>query len=254
LLDAKPLRLERAVEAYYLPQLDVVLAGYEEDVLYFEFLDEVVDADFYLILSRHKSEAGIKALTVHHPGNPCREAKAGGKPLELPPSNPPLAKALLLSLRRAREEVGIEEFDVTYEVTHHGPTSLKKPVTFVEIGSSEREWIRQDARRAVAEAVVEALERTPVECEPVVGVGGNHYASRFTARAFTTPEAYGHMIAKYALKSLAEPALIEEVLTTAATRSSVPTVKLVVEKKLRRAWREAAARVAEELGLHIEFV
>ncbi|RLF04651.1 MAG: D-tyrosyl-tRNA(Tyr) deacylase, partial [Thermoprotei archaeon] len=243
-----------AAKAYYLPQLDAVLAGYEEDVLYFEFLDKVVDASFYLILSRHKSEAGIKAFTVHHPGNPYREAKAGGKPLELPPSNPPLAKALLLSLRDARERMELEEFDVTYEVTHHGPTSLRKPVTFVEIGSSEREWIRQDARRAVAEAVIEALEHTAIECEPVVGVGGNHYASKFTARALATSEAYGHMIAKYALKSLTEPALIEEVLTTAALRSSIPTVKLVVEKKLRRAWREAAMRTAEKLGLQVEFV
>lgn len=251
-LEHKPVDAVRAVSAYYLPELDALLAGFEEDVLYFEFLDEVCDSSFHLVLSRHSSEAGIASLTVHHPGNPMREAAAGGRPLELPPSNPPLAKQLLLSLaKRAGELPG---FRVTYEVTHHGPTSLKKHVTFVEIGSSAREWSMPEARRAVAEAVAEALTLPPPPYEACVGVGGNHYASAFTARALSSSEAYGHMIANYALKSLEEPELVEKVVREATVKSSVPTQKLVAERKLRKAWREALERVAKELSLKIEYV
>ena len=252
LLEHKPVTAARAVSAYYLPELDALLAGFEEDVLYFEFLDEVCDSSFHLVLSRHSSEAGVASLTVHHPGNPMREAAAGGKPLELPPSNPPLAKQLLLSLTKRAEE--LPGFRVAYEVTHHGPTSPKRPVTFVEIGSSAREWTMPDARRAVAETVTEALALPPPPYEACVGVGGNHYAAAFTARALSSLEAYGHMIANYALKSLEEPELIERIVREAAVRSSVPTQKLVAERKLRRAWREALERVAEELSLKIEYV
>ena len=254
LLDSKPMSIPRAIEAYYIPQLDAVLAGFKEDVLYFEFLDEVLDVDFYVVLSRHKSEAGVKSLTTHHPGNPVREAKAGGKPLELPPSNPPLTKALLLSLVKAREELGLEEFDVTYEVTHHGPTSLSKPITFVEIGSSLKEWSLREARLALAVAVLEALTRTLPGYEPVVGIGGNHYAGRFTQRALSSSEAYGHMVAKYALRNLQLPGLVERIVELAVTRSSTPTAKLVVEKKVRRVWRDAVKRVAERLGVAVEFI
>jgi D-aminoacyl-tRNA deacylase len=252
LLEPKPVSAARAASAYYLPELDALLAGFDEDVLYFEFLDEICEADFHLVLSRHSSEAGIKSLTVHHPGNPMREALAGGRPLELPPSNPPLAKSLLLSLVKHAEE--LPEFKVTYEVTHHGPSSLRKPVTFVEIGSSAQEWSLTEARRAVAEAVVDTLTLPLPSYEACVGVGGNHYATLFTARALSSAEAYGHMLANYALKSLEEPALVEKVVREAATKSLVPTQKLVAERKLRKAWREALEKVAEELSLKIEYV
>lgn len=251
LLEHRPADV-KGVEAYHLPELDALLVGFEEDVLYFEFLDEVCDADFHLVLSRHSSEAGVKSLTVHHPGNPMREALAGGRPLELPPSNPPLAKSLLLSLAKRAE--ALPEFKVTYEVTHHGPSSLRKPITFVEIGGSVREWTLAEARRAVAEAVVEALTHPPPPYVACVGVGGNHYAALFTARALSSDEAYGHMLANYALKSLDDPALLERVVRNAIARSSVPTQKLVAEKKLRKAWRDSLEKVAEELSLRIEYV
>lgn len=252
-LESTPTRLPRALDAREIISLRATLAAFEEDVLFFEFLDEVCGADCYLVLSRHSSEAGIKSFTVHHPGNPTKEALAGGKPLELPPSNPPLAKRLLLALARRAERM--PEFVVTYEVTHHGPSSLEKPVTFVEIGGSSVEWSMEEAHTLVAEAVVEALSTNGGEgYEIAVGVGGNHYAAAFTARALTGPEAYGHMIANYALKSLEDPELIWRVVREAILKSSAPTSKVVAEKKLKRAWRDAVERAAAELGLVVEYV
>lgn len=247
-----PTEVPLALEAYEVPRLNAVLAGFCEDVLYFEFLDKACSADFYLVLSRHSSEAGIRSFTVHHSGNPVRTAVAGGRPLELPPSNPPLSKRLLTSLaRRVGEMPG---FVVSYEVTHHGPSSLQKPVTFVEIGSSKSEWVLREAHLLVAEAVVEALTRSEEVQEVTVGVGGNHYAASFTKRALEGREAYGHMIASYALKDLEEPTLVEKVVREACIRSSVPTNKIVVEKKLKRSWRDAVERVATELNLKVEYI
>ncbi len=252
LTDTQPVRVPYAVEAWLLPALDALLAGFVEDVLYFEFLDNVAECSFHLVLSRHSSEARVKSLTVHHPGNPVREAKAGGHPLELPPSNPPYAKALLLNLLNKRDR--LRDFQVTYEVTHHGPSSLRKPVTFVEIGSSEKEWLLREAHRVIAESTLETLSKQPPHCEPAVGVGGNHYAGLFTERALSTSEAYGHMIAKYALRDLEDPALVESIVELAVLKSSIATRKLVIEEKLRRAWREAAERVAKKHNLELVYV
>jgi D-tyrosyl-tRNA(Tyr) deacylase len=47
----------------------ICLKGFEESVLEFDFLEKRIPADFYLVLSKHKSEKAIPSLTVHHTGN-----------------------------------------------------------------------------------------------------------------------------------------------------------------------------------------
>jgi len=240
----------RAAESCFLPELNAVAAGFEEDVLYFEFLDEVMDVDFYVVLSRHKSEAGVKALTVHHPGNPVKTALAGGRPMELPFSNPLLARSLLLRLKSFGAENGLDDFDYTYEVTHHGPSSLSRPVTFVEIGSSPSEWRLREARVTIAQAVLEVLSRGEPEPATVcAGVGGNHYASRFTQRAFSEGEAYGHIIAKYALRDLEDRESIEKMIEMAFSRSKTPVKRIVVERKSGSTPREVVYGLASRLGI-----
>src|SRR5208337_602698 len=49
-----------------------------------------------------------------------------------------------------------EGYRVSYEVTHHGPTSLSIPLFFDETASTEKEWGDPVAGRAVAEAVLSA--------------------------------------------------------------------------------------------------
>jgi len=83
-----------------------------------------------------------------------------------------------------------EGYQVSYEVTHHGPTALVHPSFFVEIGSTEKEWGDPVAGQAVAEAVLNA---EPVNAIPLIGIGGTHYAPRETAIALTTRGAFGHI-------------------------------------------------------------
>ena len=81
-------------------------------------------------------------------------------------------------------------YDACYEVTHHGPTELRLPSFFVEIGSTEKEWIDDKAGLAVAESVLLA---DPGPAIPLIGFGGTHYARRQTEIALSTQGAFGHI-------------------------------------------------------------
>ena len=83
-----------------------------------------------------------------------------------------------------------EGYHVSYEVTHHGPTGLRLPSFFVEIGSTEKEWTDPVAARAVAESVLAAAPGNPI---PLIGFGGTHYATRETEIALSSRGAFGHI-------------------------------------------------------------
>ncbi|MEM2755257.1 MAG: D-aminoacyl-tRNA deacylase [Candidatus Methanomethylicia archaeon] len=251
-LKCREVTVKKSIKAssYSSNYFDVVLAGFKEETIDFEFLDDVVDVDFYIILSKHRSEAGIKSFTVHSTGNPWRNADVGGKPLELSIANPQTAKTLLLNLSKFRDEWRLSSFDVTYEVTHHGPTSLRKPITFIEIGSCETEWKLREAREVVAEAVLNLVENGLVSSYiPVVGFGGNHYASRFSERALKTEEAYGHMIAKYVIDKLTDNEL-NLIVGNAITKNAQKILRVIIEKKLRSTYRKTIRDVASQLNIN----
>ncbi len=255
----KEASIPRSVNAYLINDLEVLLVGFKEDVIYFDFLDEVFsnyDVDYYIILSRHSAKSGIKSLTVHHTGNFSSSALAGGRPFELSVSNPPVTKELLVKLLKLRDEYGLNEFEVTYEVTHHGPTGIKRPLTFIEIGSSPNEWVLSSAHKAVAHAVLSVISSNHrYYCKPVVGIGGPHYAGIFTERALTTDECYGHIMPRYALKELkGQPNKLREMITKAVNVSSVKTQGIMLLKKVGKLVKDIAKEVANQLGIVVEVI
>jgi len=251
------LEVPRAYSAVYVKELKSILAGFNEDVIYFDFLDERLDVDFYIILSRHSAESGIKSLTVHHTGNPYGKASFGGRPYELSVANPPITKLLLIKLSELAGKYGLSDFQVVYEATHHGPTNLRRPLTFIEIGSSISEWKMQKAHEVVGESVAEAirnyLSSGEFVCVGSVGFGGQHYSSAFTKRALSTDECYGHIIPRYAIKILKneEPGMMKYVFEQAITKNSVRIVKAVALKKLSRAVKDTIKELAEGLGIEL---
>lgn len=244
------LRNQLIAEAYYLSDFETLLTGFTKDVIYFDFLDDIMDVNYYIALSRHRSEAGIKSLTVHHTGNPWPKADFGGNPLELSIANPRVTKALLLNILGYSNEFGIrDEFSITYEVTHHGPTNLSKPLSFVEIGSSQREWLREDAQKVLALSVLDIIakpDKLP-ECTVAGGFGGNHYASKFTKIAIENNICFSHIIAKYALKELDAKHLVN-VSEQAIKKSSDKVTHVLIEKKIRKEWKDTVKNVALKLG------
>ncbi|MCQ5376559.1 MAG: hypothetical protein NO516_00745 [Candidatus Methanomethylicia archaeon] len=159
--------------------------------------------EWALLLSRHKSASGKKCLTVHTPGNLSGSADLGGRPRSVSISNPALQSALLRGLKASRDELSLE-IQVTVEATHHGPTELRYPVTFIEIGSDENAWVDEALGEAVARAIVKAVFSGPStpKGRSAVGVGGGHYSEKFTDAILSGVYDMGHIVPKYALSEV----------------------------------------------------
>lgn len=229
-----------------------VMAGFHEDVIYFDFLEERLPADSYIVLSRHSSSHGIKSYTVHHTGNIGSEALYGGKPFSLGVAYPEASLRLLKALRKVAEELGrLEFYEVCYEATHHGPTEINKPLVFIEIGSTEDDWSNGVNHEVVALAVSELIVKGVVSnCMPTLGIGGGHYPRKHTEKALKEDYCYGHIIAKHSLSNLSW-----EILEKASKRTSLQPTRIVVEKKgTKIEHRELLEAYSHHYNLPIDYI
>ncbi|MBI3841448.1 MAG: D-tyrosyl-tRNA(Tyr) deacylase [Thaumarchaeota archaeon] len=163
-------------------------------------LDEYFNPQAYIFLSRHSAESGIASLTAHTTGN-FGEAKFGGQAKELGRADPSLLKNYLRALTKT---AGIHGYEVTMEGTHHGPTSLQKPVLFVELGSSEKYWGDKKAAAGVGEALVESLTEKSIWSKVALGFGGTHYPKKFTSMTMEEDIAFSFVAPKYSLEHIDE--------------------------------------------------
>jgi len=244
-------RLEGLSEVY-ICRNGLTVLGFTLDVIDLEVLDKLSSNSKYMVIvSRHSAKSGKPSLTTHTPGNPWGRNDAGGKPWEMPPSNPVLMWYTLNELHRLSSGQGLQGYTVCYEVTHHGPTSVSRPVTFVELGSSENEWIDVYAQKVVALATISAIEKTEEkksECIIAVGFGGTHYAPIFTRRALEENECYGHMIPNYVIKELT----LDELRVIAKRAIDLtPGCSRVVIEKMRKEVREVIEEEARARGIEI---
>ncbi|MBA0861253.1 hypothetical protein Goshw_026123 [Gossypium schwendimanii] len=172
-----------------------------------ETVDDVV------FLSKHVASSNRPALTIHPIGTPhLREGEAltaGGKPGWAAPPNPRIGPWFRLLKNIANSHNLVPEFEVTLEATHHGP-EINSPTMFVEIGSTEEYWKRQDAAQAIALLVWEGLglgERIAVgnwsrdndRNKILLGIGGGHYVPRHMDIVRKDGVWIGHMLPGYSL-------------------------------------------------------
>jgi D-aminoacyl-tRNA deacylase len=144
--------------------------------------------------SVHRSDSGVPCLTVHPLGNPGPSAEVGGEPRKLVPTDPIRMVETLRQLAEAGREIGLP---VSFEATHHGP-ALDLPAFFVEI--AEDVDPERSGRAATAIARILGSEHGGSEGDrSVLGVGGGHYAPRFTDLALARRWAFGHMLSRYVL-------------------------------------------------------
>jgi D-aminoacyl-tRNA deacylase len=192
----------------------------EDRLIHAEHIDRQTDADLMIFLSRHSSVRPVPVLTVHVTGN-FRTADVGGTPRTLAPAATGMMHATLRMLSRHCPE----GYRVSYEVTHHGPTGLSLPSFFVEIGSTEKEWVDRDAGKAVAESILSAFPKNTV---PLVGFGGTHYAARETEIALTSRGAFGH------IAHTREIATLDEEMVRAMIEKSGAVAAYIDRKALER--------------------
>ena len=174
---------------------DVLLKNVDSDGIYTESLDVNERVDAVIFASRHRSELGEPALTVHSTGNCTGRAEFGGKPKSLSLADPTRIRAALLALDATREARKLN-YAVTLEATHHGPTELGVPTLFVEIGSTENQWSDQQAAEAVAEAIWTSAT-APSPGKIAVGFGGGHYCNKQCIALRKSGYAFGHILSKY---------------------------------------------------------
>lgn len=195
------------------------------DMIHCDHLESHFDTEVFIFCSRHRAESGRPALLVHSTGNLGAEALFGGAPHQLSVSAPFLVSVALKRLNEERNKNGLDEFDVSLEVTHHGPTSMKTPLVFVELGSSEEYWTHQGGARAVAAAVMTCIDE-PLSGEAVIGFGGTHYASKFNKLVLEGNYKIGHIAPKYAIDDLTS-----DVLNQMLTRTTNPIVSAIIDWK-----------------------
>jgi D-aminoacyl-tRNA deacylase len=159
-----------------------------------------IEPKLAIFLSRHRSKMEEPTLTVHPIGN-FGDAEFGGKPKILIPSAPRFMTHFLRLIKKNIEGTNLK-YQVCYEVTHHGPY-LEVPTVFAEVGSTEVQWREKEPARIIAQSLLELLskyhyeEDFPKDIPVLIGIGGGHYAPRFTDIVFEKNVAFGHMIPTY---------------------------------------------------------
>lgn len=231
---------------------DVILTTNDE-MIYYDNLDRSIEGqlgekpELIVFASRHSSKAKMPALTVHVTGN-WGKAMYGGRDGSLAIAHPFAMKLALLKLN----ELNDLGWTVCYEATHHGPSELEVPSLFVEIGSSEEEWVNDRAGEILAETIthlLDSLDRgvSKAGFKPALGIGGGHYAPKQTKRALEGDLAFGHILPKYA-----QP-VGEDLLLKAIERTHGGVEAIYVDwKGSRGETRQMAKELASKLDL--EFI
>jgi len=156
-----------------------------------------------IFLSRHRSKSGKPTLTTHPIGN-YSEALFGGREKTLSISSPKIMTHLLRIMKKNADQNKMYH-QLCFEVTHHGPY-MSIPTLYVEVGSTEEEWVKEKPSFILSESILELLKNYHYEDDfkekiPVlIGIGGGHYAPRFTDVALEKNIAFGHMIPNYQIK------------------------------------------------------
>ena len=180
------------------------------------FLDDLkldksnINPDLMIFASRHRSETARPAFLTHTTGNWGIKADFGGQGKQLSRSSAFLLKAGYKSLKKQHSLMHFEQlsdFSLDLEVTHHGPTTLEKPLIFMELGSSKREWKIKEAGRLVARAIIKtcisyAELKNKDQIEIGIGFGGTHYAPNFKRIMEKGDVAISFICPKYHIQKL----------------------------------------------------
>ena len=242
---------------YYSDELKSYIAGFDDDIIYINYLDNMFEAETYIYLSRHSSAQRIKSLTAHFTGNVTNEYVYGANPRELSYTNPHLMKVLMLKLRRFHEEYKlVDSYDLTMEVTHHGPTNMKTPLIFVEIGSDEEAWTSKVAGEVIAHSVLESIKDILVhqdgtfECKVCLGFGGGHYARKHTKLELNSEVCYSHIFSKH------QVGMVDNYILQQAIQKTHGTCRLaIIEKKsVPSEVRRTLTSTLESLGLEVKYI
>lgn len=187
----------------------------EGDMLNTNNLDQtrINQFDYVIFASKHKSTKKEKTLSIHGPGN-WKEVWGGGEAGRVCPASALFQKHLFYELGRSQKESGLDRYNLTMEVTHHGPL-IDRPCVFIEVGGGEEEWKDRRASFVVAKAIRNAIETYEPNKfnEIAIGIGGPHYCPGFNKLQMESNVAFAHIIPKY-VEPITESMILEAVNNT----------------------------------------
>jgi D-aminoacyl-tRNA deacylase len=240
--DSLPMREEGAIQGhrhFRSNRVDMLEIGTPNVTA--DFVDNIIETDLIIFLSRHSSGKEIPSFTVHPEGNWSEDTKVGGKPRQLSVAAP-IAMLSILKKMKEKDHKGI---GVTYEATHHGPF-LKTPSLFAEIGGNDEARGSRELAKVVADSIIDSFDYEPEYDKIAIGIGGLHYADRFVKRALLGKYAFGHIMSKHYVQEV-------EMLRQAYERSSPkPETALIEWDCMSGEVRERMLRVLEDMGLDYE--
>jgi D-aminoacyl-tRNA deacylase len=215
-------------------------------LLTLENLDDLYPhADAFIFLSKHKSDSCIPTLTCHCTGNFAANNVNGGKPREIAISYPSLQKGYLKAITAARQKV--PQYDIIIEATHHGPTSLNKPVLFVELGSSEKHWADNTAAAAICDTLLKMLHNG-IECCDRVGIalGGTHYPTKFNKLLLESKFGLAAVASKHNLE-----AVDDEILSQMVEKSVEKVTHVILDSKGLGSQKDRIMKIAKKTHLEL---
>jgi len=223
---------------------DVALVTLSGELLEADRVDGFLDAELAVFLSRHEASSKMPSLLAHVPGNWTSRADAGGRPRRLCRAPAAALKEALKELAAQRSQLGLGSWQLGVEATHHGPFLERTPALFIEVGSGPEEWSNEAACLAVARAALRAAT-AKTSCRSVIGLGGPHYAPKFTQLILESEWGVSYIAPRYVVDELDE-----EVLRHALQRSVENVEALALDwKGLKGEQRRKAMEVAEALEL-----
>ena len=215
-------------------------------LLTLENLDDLYPhADVFIFLSKHKSDSCIPTLTCHCTGNFAANNTHGGKPREIAISYPSLQKGYLKAISAARQKV--PQYDIIIEATHHGPTSLNKPVLFVELGSSEKQWADNNAAAVICDTLLKILHNGIEYCDKVgIALGGTHYPIKFNKLLLESKLGLAAVASKHNLE-----AVDDEILNQMVEKSVEKVTHVILDSKGLGSQKDRIMKIAEKTHLEL---
>jgi len=154
----------------------------------------------------------------------------------------------LLRIIKKNAKIADTYHKVCLEVTHHGPY-LDTPTLFTEVGSTKDEWNKKEPAKIIAKSLLESLEKDLTEDTTIlVGIGGGHYAPRFTDLVFQKKVAFGHMIPKYQIK---EDGIEGEMIKKALDATPDAKGVYIHRKSFKKSQAKAYKNWCEERNINI---
>ena len=202
-------------------------------------------ADVFIFLSKHKTHSSIPTLTCHFTGNFSADNSYGGNPRQIAISYPSLQKGYLKAITAVKHKV--PEYEIVMEATHHGPTSLNKPVLFIELGSSEKQWADENAAAVICDALLDILQNGFERCKKVgIGLGGTHYPKKFNTLLVESKFGLAAVASKYNLEAI-DNAMLNQMIE----KSVEKVTYIVLDSKGLGRDKDRILKLAEETSLEL---